>query len=72
MIFRAALRAGLLLGLLMAVSGTLHAADPDNDKQQKLQDTSCGHLPGYAELKAAIDKATAEETSGLNNQMLIG
>jgi uncharacterized protein GlcG (DUF336 family) len=31
--------------------------------------SGCGSLPGYAELKAALDSATATETSGLNNQM---
>src|SRR5579863_8153317 len=29
----------------------------------------CQGLPGYAALKAALDSATAAETSGLNNQM---
>lgn len=29
----------------------------------------CSNLPGYAQLKAALDSATATETSGLNNQM---
>src|SRR6202161_1371841 len=29
----------------------------------------CPHLPDYAALKAALDSATAAETSGLNNQM---
>jgi uncharacterized protein GlcG (DUF336 family) len=29
----------------------------------------CSGLPGYAALKAALDSATAAETSGLNNQM---
>ncbi|HUA59646.1 MAG TPA: hypothetical protein VML19_12885 [Verrucomicrobiae bacterium] len=30
---------------------------------------SCASLPGYNALKAALDSATATETSGLNNQM---
>jgi uncharacterized protein GlcG (DUF336 family) len=29
----------------------------------------CSNLPGYAALQSAIEKATAAETSGLNNQM---
>src|SRR3989440_4096556 len=33
------------------------------------EDSSCKGLPSYAPLKAALDDATANETSGLNNQM---
>src|SRR5437868_13057972 len=33
------------------------------------EDSSCKGLPSYAALKAALDQATAIETSGLNNQM---
>jgi len=33
------------------------------------EDSSCKGLPSYAALKAALDQATATETSGLNNQM---
>jgi uncharacterized protein GlcG (DUF336 family) len=29
----------------------------------------CGNLPGYSDLKSALDSATSSETSGLNNQM---
>lgn len=55
------------LGVLSA-QDTNKTKDKD-DKETKLRDTSCSHLPNYNELKAAIEKATADETSGLNNQM---
>ena len=51
--------AGLLVGLASAV-GTA-------DAQQAV--SGCADLPNHAALKAALDEATAEETSGLNNQM---
>ena len=60
-------RAVLLVSLMIAGASPLRAAGQAPDK--KLHDSSCGHLPNYAELKAAIEKAAAEETSGLNNQM---
>src|SRR6266568_4773885 len=43
---------------LMAVSGIAAAAS-----------NGCDSLPNYGALKAALDAATATETSGLNNQM---
>ena len=52
--------AGLLVGLASAV-GTADA--------QPEAVTGCADLPNHAALKAALDEATAEETSGLNNQM---
>ena len=69
MISRLSLRVVLILSLLATAVSSLSAADTDKSKDKNLHDTSCGHLPNYAELKAAIDKATADETSGLNNQM---
>ncbi|HSS95613.1 MAG TPA: heme-binding protein [Terriglobales bacterium] len=55
----------------MFAAGMLNAADTAKDKDKTTNPSieSCGKLPKYAELKAAIDKATADETSGLNNQM---
>src|SRR6266487_1889434 len=44
--------------LLIAVSGIANAAD-----------NACDGLPKFTALKAALDAATATETSGLNNQM---
>jgi len=67
MISRLSLRVVLILSLLIAISGDVIAQD--SKKDTKLKDSSCGSLPNYAALKAAIDKATADETSGLNNQM---
>lgn len=58
--------------VLAVASGTnlLHAADTKRDEKDKSESaSSCSKLPKYAELKAAIEKATADETSGLNNQM---
>jgi uncharacterized protein GlcG (DUF336 family) len=60
--------AALVICSLSATFGVA-SAQTSNSKDTKLRDTSCGHLPKYAELKAAIEKAAAEETSGLNNQM---
>src|ERR1041384_5882998 len=71
MTFRLSLRIACVFSLMAATVGMLNAADTSKkeDTDKKLHDTSCGRLPHYAELKAAIDKATADETSGLNNQM---
>ena len=52
--------AGLLVGLASAV-GTADA--------QPEAVSGCADLPNHAALKAALDEATAGETSGLNNQM---
>lgn len=60
-------RTVVAISILIAGVPALHAANKAPDK--KLNDSSCGHLPNYSDLKAAIEKATAEETSGLNNQM---
>ncbi len=62
-------RVALVVVLLTATVSLVNAQDSDKDKGTKLSDASCRHLPGYAELKAAIEKATADETSGLNNHM---
>ena len=61
----------LLCAILAAGTISLYAADKDKkDEPSKTPDgSSCSKLPKYADLKAAIDKATADETSGLNNQM---
>lgn len=43
---------------------------PFDDNQGNGQGNSpCGDLPSYTKLKAALEQATATETSGLNNQM---
>jgi uncharacterized protein GlcG (DUF336 family) len=63
-------RVALFLSLLVFASATLNAADTkSNDKASNDSPASCSKLPKYAALKAAIEKATADETSGLNNQM---
>ena len=69
MISRLSFRVTLILILLAAGVPSLRAADDAQAQDKKLHDSSCNHLPGYTELKAAIVKATADETSGLNNQM---
>jgi uncharacterized protein GlcG (DUF336 family) len=51
--------AALLIVLLIASSGI--AKDATNN--------ACDALPNFSTLKAALDAATATETSGLNNQM---
>jgi uncharacterized protein GlcG (DUF336 family) len=57
-IFSSAAAAGLALGCLITTAN----AQPDDRN-------GCSSLPGYSQLQAAISKATAMETSGLNNQM---
>jgi len=59
MIFQAA----LVAALLMCSSAVVNAAD------EKGGGNDCKSLPGFADLKNALDAATATETSGLNNQM---
>ena len=57
---------------VLAVASTtnlLLAADTKDEKGKSENVSSCSNLPQYAELKAAIEKATAAETSGLNNHM---
>lgn len=46
---------------LMCAGGTLMSAYG--------QSNGCASLPGYAELKAALDSAVADETSGFNHHM---
>jgi len=69
MISKLSLRVALVLSLLTAGVPALRAADDAKAADTKLHDSSCGNLPHYEELKAAIEKATADETSGLNNHM---
>src|SRR5262249_39726556 len=70
MISRLSFRVVLVFCLLAAGVPSLRAADDDTKApDKKLRDSSCRNLPGYNELKAAIEKATADETSGLNNHM---
>ena len=47
----------------------LQAADTKDAEDKTANVSTCSKLPKYAELKAAIEKATADETSGLNNHM---
>ena len=57
---------------VLAVASTtnlLLAADTKDEKGKSENVSSCSKLPQYAELKAAIERATAAETSGLNNHM---
>jgi uncharacterized protein GlcG (DUF336 family) len=54
---------------MVATVGMVNAADTKGDKAKNESPESCSKLPKYDALKAAIDKATADETSGLNNQM---
>lgn len=70
MISRLSFRVALVLCLLAAGVPSLRAADDEaKAPDKKLHNSSCGNLPSYNELKAAIEKATADETSGLNNHM---
>ena len=70
MISRLWFRVALVLCLLAAGVPSLRAADDEaKAPDKKLHNSSCGNLPSYNELKAAIEKATADETSGLNNHM---
>lgn len=57
-----------LTAILASAVNLSYAADPA-EKQPSGSIASCSKLPNYAALKAAIVKATADETSGLNNQM---
>lgn len=59
-------RIAVLVILAASVTSLSHAADA---KDKPTDVSSCSKLPKYAALKAAIEKATADETSGLNNQM---
>ena len=52
-----------LLGAALICS-TVAVADSDHENHAR-----CSNLPGHAQLKAALNTATAAETSGLNNQM---
>ena len=52
--------------LLAATLLTGAIAQADNGQKDR---ASCHGLPGYAQLKAALDAAVAAETSGLNNHM---
>jgi uncharacterized protein GlcG (DUF336 family) len=69
MISKLSFRVALILALLAAGVASLQAADPVKKEDAKLRDLSCGNLPHYDELKAAIEKAAADEASGLNNHM---
>jgi uncharacterized protein GlcG (DUF336 family) len=52
-------RTATIVLLLTGTAGTAYAWDDNND---------CQRLPSQSQLKAALDAATATETSGLNNQ----
>ncbi|HKY20282.1 MAG TPA: heme-binding protein [Vicinamibacterales bacterium] len=57
------LRKSLFVALTLISAPALAVAQPAN------QSSSCSSLPNHGTLKAALDKATAEEKSGLNNHM---
>ncbi|PWU09719.1 MAG: hypothetical protein C5B51_05700 [Terriglobia bacterium] len=50
-------------------AATLLVALTFTAERAKADDTSCGSLPSYSALKAALASATSTETSGLNNNM---
>jgi uncharacterized protein GlcG (DUF336 family) len=60
---RLILETTLLLMLLLCVANMAIASENKGDGNE------CGGLPNFGALKAALDAATAAETSGLNNQM---
>ena len=68
MISRLSFRVAVVVILAASTTNLLQAADT-KDEKDKSSVSSCSKLPKYAELKAAIEKATADETSGLNNHM---
>lgn len=61
-------RVAVIAILAASTTNLLQAADT-KDEKVKSDVSSCSKLPKYDQLKAAIEKATADETSGLNNQM---
>jgi uncharacterized protein GlcG (DUF336 family) len=70
MILKRSSRVVLVAMSVFIAAAMLNADDtPKKDKAKNQDIESCGKLPNYAALKAAIEKATADETSGLNNQM---
>jgi hypothetical protein len=54
---------GVLLVVGILAMGVAFADDGDNGNN------GCAGLPGFAALQSALNKATKDETSGLNNQM---
>jgi len=62
-------RVTVMVVFAASTTSLLQAADTKDAKDKSANVSSCSKLPKYAELKAAIEKATADETSGLNNQM---
>src|ERR1700751_3741348 len=61
--FRRSLQLAATLSVALILSGGAARADDDD------HNNNCRNLPSQSELKAALVKATATETSGLNNQM---
>jgi uncharacterized protein GlcG (DUF336 family) len=53
---------------LVSVACALPGLAADNQNNDYGTDYSCGSLPSYSALKAALVQAVAAETSGLNNQ----
>ena len=68
MLSKLSFRVAVMIVLAVCATNLLQAADT-KDEKAKSDVSSCSKLPKYAELKAAIEKATADETSGLNNHM---
>jgi uncharacterized protein GlcG (DUF336 family) len=60
---RLPLAAAFLVVLMICASGISNAAD------EKPPGNACKNLPSFSALKAAVQAATATESSGLNNQM---
>ena len=60
---RSILATTLQLTLLLCVTNMVKASE------NKANGNECGGLPNFGALKAALDAATAAESSGLNNQM---
>ncbi len=60
---RLPLAAAILAVLILFAGEVVNAAD------EKPAGNACKNLPNFSALKAALEAATATETSGLNNQM---
>lgn len=69
MLSKLSFRVVVVIALIVSAGSALQAADTKDQQEKNTGVSSCSKLPKYAELKAAIEKATADETSGLNNHM---
>jgi uncharacterized protein GlcG (DUF336 family) len=58
-----------IIGVLIALTAATAARAAAAGAADIAANDYCGSLPGYSALKAALEAATASESSGLNNQM---